>query len=392
MQEPPAGLAELTSLVRDCSVAGVERRVLLIRTDLLPPRLSRPHHLRLAHEAMEPLIGADRARRHELSHDRVAISWRGEAADRLRQVLEAISHLLQDAPLDAPTMPELARLFDLPKDGAALLAVASSPARSSGIVPTDASQAIATASPPMVPLPPLDLPALEVMEQRLAIANVARFARRRAVCRLDTGIFTPAWETRFLSINELVIDLCPGRNAFAEPWLFRRLTRMLDRRMLALLSSPAELRDAGPFSLDLNVGGILSPEFVRFDTALSARLRGHTVLNLHPADVMGDLPAFRFACAYARGRGHRIMLRNITPPMLPLLNLAVLELDFIELRWSPLLLGFDPSGLRAGAARWVLSRADSHDAVRWGRAAGIGLFTGDAVRPGAGLATIRAAA
>jgi hypothetical protein len=394
------GLAELTALVRDCSVAGVERRVLLLRIDLLPPRLSRPHHLRLAYEALEPLVGADRARRHALSHERVAISWRGEAAERLRQALDGLGHLLQDAPMEAPTMPELARLFDLPKDGAALIAIAASPGHSNPDAESADTVEDTAALPP--PLVPLDLAALDAIEARLASANVARFVRRRLICRMGATTLTPAWETRVLSAQDLIDELCPGRNAFAAPWLFRRLTRILDRRMLALLTSPAELREAGPFGLDLNVGGILGPEFQKFDAALPTRLRGQIVLNLHPADVMADVASFRFACAFARGRGHRIMLRTMTPPLLPLLDLAALELDFVELQWSAPLHGFDPAALRAGSARWLLSEADDEAALRWGRAAGIGLFQGQAAQPGVNqagaghdgsrLATVRSAA
>ena len=228
---------------------------------------------------------------------------------------------------------------------------------------------------------PLDLDTLGAIEDRLAAANVARFVRRRTVCRQGGAGLTVAWETRFISIHELTLELCPGRNPYAEPWLFRRLTRVLDRRMLSLLTQAAELRDAGAFSLNLNVGGVLSPEFLRFDAALPARLRGHTVLDLHPADVMGDVAAFRFACAFARARGHRILLRAVTPPLLGLLDLAALELDFVELRWSPTLVGLDPSALRAGTARWLLARADDEGALRWGRAAGIGLFQGDTIHP-----------
>lgn len=391
----PTGLAELTALVRDCSVSGVERRVLLLRTDLLPDRLSRPHHFRLAQDALEPLIGADRARRHELAGGPLAVSWRGDAAERVQRVLASLEHLLQDAPLEAPALSELVRLFELPKDGAALLAVGGNSGAGRG------GGAGAASKPQLAPLSPaaesparapLDLMAIEAIETQLAAANVARFARRRMVCRLGASTFTPGWETRFLSIQELMAALCPDRNAFAEPWLFRRLTRMLDRRMLSLLTNPAELREAGPFGLDLNVGGVLSPEFQRFDSTLPSRLRGQTVLNLHPADVMGDLPSFRFAAAFARARGYLVMLRAITPPMLPVLDLAALELDFVELRWSPTLLGFDPTALRAGTARWLLTRADDGDAIRWGRAVGIGLFQGNAVRAGAGLVGMRSAA
>ena len=383
----PPGLERLTTLVRDCSVSGVARRVLLLRTDLLPPRLSRPHHLRLAAESLEPLMSADRARQFELSHGRIAIGWRGEAPDRLRQTLESIEHLLQDAPLDAPALPELARLFDLPRDGAALLALASSPSPLE-----EQQQALALPEAAPAALPPLDPAALEAMEARLLQANVARFARRRAVCRMGASSFTPAWETRFLSISELMTELSPGHNPYADPWLFRRLTRTLDRRMLALLSSASELRGAGPFSLNLNVGGVLSPEFLRFDAALPPGLRGHAVLDLHPADVMADVPAYRFARAFARARGYRVLLRGLTSTLIEVLDLAALDLDFVELRWSQGLAGLDPSALRAGTARWVLARADERAALRWGQSAGIGLFQGDGVQPGAGHDLARAAA
>ena len=385
MPDTDADLGELTSLVRSCSVSGVERRVLLVRSDLLPPRLSRPHHLRLAADALEPLMSAERSHRFKLPHGRLAIGWRGEAADRLRQTLASLSQLLADSALDAPTVPELTRLFELPRDGAALLAMAGGRASGSQRVAEVASAGLAGTEPDAVrakpSLPPLDLPTLHLAELRLAAADVSRFARRRAVCRLDGGAFRPAWEIRFLAIQELATDLCPSHNAFAEPWLFRRLTRVLDRRMLMLLSSPNELREAGPFGLDLNVGGVLSPEFLRFDSNLPARLRGHVVINLHPADVMGDLAAYRFAAAFARGRGYRILLRAITPPLLPVMNLAALEADFVELRWSPQLQGLDPAGLHAGTTRWLLARADTPEAVRWGRAVGMGLFQGDTARP-----------
>ncbi len=373
----PPGLATLTKLVRDCSISGVARRVLLLRTDLLPPRLSRPQHLRLAEDALEPLTGADRACRYDLSHARIAISWRGEDPGRLRQALEALEHLLLDAPLDAPALPEFVRLFDLPRDGAALLALAGSlsPAEQ-----REHDQALATSAPP--PLPRLAAADVERIESVLAHASVARFARRRLVARMGVSAFSLAWEWRHLSMPELMAELAPGRNARVEPWQHRRLKRVLERRMLALLSTPSELRHAGPFSLDLSVEGTLSPEFLRFDAALPPALRGHAVISLRADDVMADLPAYRFARAFTRTRGYRILLRGLTPDLLPLLELSALDLDFAELAWATALVGLDPGALRAGTTRWVLSRADEPAALQWGQSVGIGLFQGDAVTLG----------
>lgn len=383
--EDTPGLVALAVLVRDCAVSGVGRRVLLLRTDMLPPRLSQPSHLRLAREALEPLDGADRAQRFELPHGRLALAWRGEAPELLAGALNALGHLLLDGPPDTPTVPELARRFDLPRDGVALLALAAAPS-------VQAAPSLPRPKPPTErkqgPARPLDLQTLEAMENRLSTGSVARFTRRRPVCRRQAASgpappgFAIAWETRFLHIGELMDTLAPGRDAYADPWLFRRLTRVLDRRMLALLSLGTELSGAGPFSLNLNLSGVLSPEFLRFDAALPAPLRGQAIIDLHPTDVLADVPGFRFARAFTAARGYRILLRGLTATLLPALDLAALDVDFAELRWSPSLAGMDPALLQAGATRWVLARADDAAALRWGERAGIGLFSGDAARPG----------
>jgi hypothetical protein len=182
-----------------------------------------------------------------------------------------------------------------------------------------------------------------------------------------------------LSISELTATLAPGRSAQADAWLFRRLTRVLDRRMLALLSAPQELRGAGPFSLNLNIGSLLSPEFLRFDAAVPSALQGRIVLDLLPADVLADPAAFIFARGFARARGYRLQLRSVTAALLPLLRLHRMELDFVQLRWSPALAGVDPALLQAGTAQWVLGQADEPAALQWGLDQGISLFQGRAV-------------
>ncbi len=371
------GLDALQGLVRDCVASGVGRRVLLLRTDLLPPRLTRLHHLQLARAALEPLMTAERARTHDLPTGRLAVSWRGDAPMLLQQSLGALEHLLGDGFRVGPAaLQTLIRLFDLPQDGAALLDAAGLEVGAEA-APCRRHAASVSRSPP--PLVPLDTSALSAMERQLAAADMARFARRKPICRLDGDHVHLAWEKRYLSISELTATLAPGRSAQADAWLFRRLTRILDRRMLALLSAPQELRSAGPFSLNLNVGSMLSPEFLRFDAVLPAALRGRVVLDMQPADVLADPAAFTFACGFARARGYRLLLRSITATLLPLLCLSRMELDFVQLRWSANLAGITPALLQAGDAQWVLSQADEPAALQWGRDQGISLFQGRAV-------------
>jgi hypothetical protein len=357
-------IERLISLVRDCQRSGVARQVLLVRTDRLPAGLSRPHHLRLAEAALAPLLEASRALRFQLPGPRFAVTWRGEAEMALIDVLRSLEHLLADTPPETPPLEDLVFLYELPHQSDLLL---------------DALQAVpdTTDSLDAEMLPPLDPESLAALEASLSQADVARFARRQPVWRLTEGPPTIAWERRTLSVQELTAELLPGCDVRADPWLFRRLTRTLDRRMLALLASPGELAGVRPFTLDLNVTSVLSPEFLRFDNALPAPLRGRIIIELMPADIMADAASFVFARGFARARGYRLMLRNATPALLRILSLDALDLDHVQLRWTAALAESRAETIGAvSPGRMVLFRADAPSALEWGVRAGIRLFQG----------------
>ena len=292
----------------------------------MPGGLARPHHLRLARAALDPLSLADRARVFRLPDGDVAVVWRGEAAAALRASLQAVLHLFADAHDRVPDPAGLALSFRLPEEAATLLdALQPAPCPSAGAAAPDAAAG-----------DPLDPPALATLEAALARADVARFVRRRQICeRLPDGGFRLRWEKRALSVVEIAAALLPERAVRADPWLFRRLTRTLDRRMLALLADPQELRNARPFGLNLNVASILSPEFLRFDAALPAALRGQVVLDLMPADIMADPAAFLFARDFAVDRGYLLLLRGVTAGLLEVFPLRRIGLDLLALRFSP---------------------------------------------------------
>jgi hypothetical protein len=236
-----------------------------------------------------------------------------------------------------------------------------------------------------MPDQPLDISTLAALEQALAQADVAHFARRKPVCSLDSEqTLRVQWEKRYLSISELAATLVPEHNPLLDPWLFRRLTRTLDRRMLALLSHPEELRLAGPFALDMNIASILSPYFLRFDAALPHSLRGEVLLEMLPTDLLADPATFIFARDFARARGYKLLLRDVDAHMLAVFPLDQLGLDYVQLRWSAELEGMEPSTITEAAEldRIILSRIDGRDALDWGVRNGMSLFIGSGVYAG----------
>jgi hypothetical protein len=367
--DSPAGPDEaerLIALVHECVAAAVPRRALLLQLSHLPAALARPHHRRLAREALLPLLEADRARAFSLPNGDVAVVWRGDGERPLARSLRDLAALFEGG----EGLRVLCRLLDLPADAAALLEAAE----------TSLIDDPATVDAP-ASLAPLEPAALAALEASLAHVDMARFVRRRPVCALGPDGFRPRWERRSIALDELLAVLAPERSVRAVPWLLRRLTRTLDRRMLALLASPGELRGARAFSLKLNVASVLGAAFLHFDAALPAVLRGQVTLELLAADILADLPSYVFARDFARARGYGLALRAVGLESLAVLPPARLGLDRAHLRWSPALLTRDLEAEGADVARLVLSRADSQQAVAWGRVQGIALFQGRAVTP-----------
>lgn len=355
---------QLVRLIHECVTSGIARHAFVIHLSRLSGDGARPHHLRLARAALEPLAQADRARLYTLPNQDLVVVWRGTAETALVASRNAVEHLFADK--ENPPAASLWEELDLPKRAERLLAIAE-----------QRDVTLSTTKPPPS-APPLDPATLALVESGLAYADVARFVRRRQVCALQpNGSFRVQWEARKLAVDELVDSLIPGHAPQADPWLFRRLTRTLDRRMLALLAASGELADNRPFAINLNVTSVLAPAFLRFDTALPKGLRGQVTIGLLAADVLADPAAFLFAREFASSRSYRLLLHGVTADLLPMFPLDRIGMDFLQLRWSDAVAAMGGQVIE-DAGRIVLSHADTQQAVTWGRSHGITFFQGRA--------------
>jgi hypothetical protein len=310
----------LRALLEQTQRSGTHRRALLLHMDRLPPAVAKPHHQRLARNALIGLAQADRAQSFELSRGRVAIVWRQQNGRELDGAMAALTHLMADLPADqAPAPGQLVSLFDLPEQAAWLL---------------DELVEHAPAARPADGLTAMDARTLCQLERSLAQADVAPFVRWRKVVRLGDAGSAVEWEERYVASRDVAISLCPRHRLRGDSWLFRRLTRRFDLRMLALMTGPQSLAGAAPFGMHLNVGSILSPDFLRFDGALPGGLRGLVTLYLDSADVLADTGAFLFARNFVRSRGYRVLLRGMSVALLGLLDIGAVDIDFVQVNFS----------------------------------------------------------
>jgi hypothetical protein len=319
-------------LLADAARAGAQRRALLLHADRLPSDLAHTHHRRLARDALASLSHAERAQHFELSRGRLAIVWRSRGGQELDQAMAALDHLLADLPA-AQTVPrgQLVSVYDLPEQAEWLVDELDE----TPIPVPGAAQ----------PARPLDPAFLARLETSLAKADLSPFMRSRKVWRLAGETSSVAWEERYVAAKELAAGLCPDRRIKADAWLFHRLTRSFDQRLLTLLCDPRDVRASQPFALHMHVASILSPSFLRFDAALPSSLRGAVILGLTASDILSDPGAYWFAAQFARSRGYRLLLRRATPALLSLLDVGAATLDYVQVKLSPEIEG-DPDSLR----------------------------------------------
>lgn len=232
------------------------------------------------------------------------------------------------------------------------------------------------------PFMPGDLSKLISILERADLTNVMR---RQMACTIDeTGIPAPFFQEVYVSIDDLQKICTPDIDLLSDRWLFHYLTRTLDKRVLMLMGNGG-INPEIPFSLNLNIQTVLSPEFKKFDAVVPSALRGRMAIEIHKVDLFSDMGAFIFARDFLRERGYLLCLDGLTQHTLPFFDKNKLGLDFFKVFWAPdglktaqsQALG-DIKNLIAefGEKRTILCRCDNEDAITVGRELGFSRFQG----------------
>jgi hypothetical protein len=252
---------------------------------------------------------------------------------------------------------------------------------------------------PAVETAPLDLGRYAAIVNTVATVDLARFVRHQPACLItEDRTIVPVFEEVYTSIPDLERALGPGTRLTADRWLFQHMTKALDRRTLQMLTAKktpepaddqtmaavrARLLASGNFSINLNVGSVLSPEFQSFDASVSSMIRGTVVLEFHKIDVFADLGSFLYVRDFARKRGYRICLDGLSHLSLPFMDRGDLGVDLMKIYWTNDMPD-DRMHIRklvehAGEHRVILCRCDTEQAIDYGRSIGITLFQGKQV-------------
>ena len=359
-----------------------------LHLNLLRPYHLQPHHLRIVRKTLEPLVRKYDTGIYEMHNKNFIVATKGAMVGDIDQYVLQVRYLFSEDPLFGGGADEtqFCTWYDLESHYTAFLSRVRllNEARKTGLdskqkpVQESVSQLLSgTAIRPTH---------LEQIERAIEHADLANILRRQDVCAIIPGMRPERmFHELYFSMFNLAQTLLPGHNVTSDDFLFRHLTRVLDRRMLSLMMQRESFPMLKTAALNLNVRTILSAEFMEFDKVTNQKDRGSLAIEVPALDVMNDPTEYLFARDFLKDRGYKIVLDGVKHLNLPLIDRDWLGFDFVKVTWTPSLLD-DAAGQRGdalkaavgriGRERVVLCRVDSEDGLKAGQTLGITLYQG----------------
>jgi len=363
-----------------------------LHLNLLRPYHQQAHHLRIVRKTLEPLIRRYDAGIYEMQNKNVIVVTKGATIGDIDQFVLQVRFLFSEDPLfngaqAGPDESQFCTWYNLESDYNAFLSRVRLLNESRKTGRDESKQAAHQTLTRLAFSGTAIRPAhLEQIERAIEHADLANILRRQEVCAVIPGMRPePMFHELYFSMYYLAQSLLPGHNVTSDDFLFRHLTRALDRRMLALMMQRELFPMLKTAALNLNVRTVLSAEFMEFDKVTNVKDRGSLAVEVPALDVMNDPNEYLFARDFLKDRGYKIVLDGVKHLNLPLVDRDWLGFDFVKVTWTSSLFD-DAAGQRGealksavsriGRERVVLCRVDSEDGLKAGEALGITLYQG----------------
>jgi EAL domain-containing protein (putative c-di-GMP-specific phosphodiesterase class I) len=377
----------LLEYLRVLEPRAAERRAVRVAAGRLRPLGHLPEHRRSASQSLMALVEAGMGELFLLCNDELLFFYRPDHGEIVNSELNRLANLFTDRayPDSGRGIDQCLTHFDCANDFPEIIRLAKMHLRL-GCHENDRTTQPQRREPEASPgrEAPLTLETLTRLEAALSGADFSSLINRHSVCRLEGRTLKPTFTELSVSIAGLAATVAPGLNLTSNVWLFDVFTEILDRRMLSMLAHPEEISAMSSLSLNLNIGTLLSEEFLAFDAAMTGARRADLVIELKDKDVFHDLPAFLLVRELLQRRGYRFCLDGVSWRTLDLLDSVKLGFDFVKVNADQ---AVDESGehlrerlvwmvKQAGMQRFILSRVESPEILAMGRDAGVRLFQG----------------
>lgn len=194
----------------------------------------------------------------------------------------------------------------------------------------------------------------------------------------------PIFVEHYISVAKIKEKLLPTYNMHSDKWLFQRLTRTFDKKLLQALPD-RDIIQGQVISININVETIFTSEFDIFISKFRKKNNQPLILEMGLFDVISDIQQYYDARDKLTKLGCRISLDAVDAQSLAVLDRELLAVDFLKINWKPHYMKLLKGPLKKklvsaieaqGKMRIILCHCDTEDAIKFGTAVGIHMYQG----------------
>jgi EAL domain-containing protein (putative c-di-GMP-specific phosphodiesterase class I) len=234
-------------------------------------------------------------------------------------------------------------------------------------------------------LPPMGPMQLDKLERNVLNIDIFGLISEQNICVIvDKSAPEVIFTKRYISQIEVNKALLPGFNIAADKWLFQRLTKTFDLKIMQSLVDNKNF-PTGVLSINMNVSTIFTKKFDGFIVKQKQLSKNPLIVEIPLFDIMSNLTEYFKAQEKLTKLGCKICISKMDIQSLYILNRELINVDFIKIHWHKSYkrtLGIEEkdkiiNAIKAqGKMRVVLSDCDSQEALEFGNQIGIVIYQG----------------
>jgi len=221
----------------------------------------------------------------------------------------------------------------------------------------------------------------EVVAQLDAIEMPEIIKRQSAMKFERADKFKVAFQEFFVAVKDLSAHLDASLDLLSSRWLFLYLTQSLDKKVLNAFFQADIVNWPLQISLNLNLSSVFSHEFVNLAKNF-LKTEQKLIVEVKMMDVLNNLSLYFKVKDILHAGGHKLLIDEVNPSSLKLLNIERLAPDMVKVFWEPLL-EYDANNEMfrkivdtLGADNVILAKCDTNAAIKWGLSYKINTFQG----------------
>lgn len=344
---------------------------LYIEISKLKPQKRHPAFIKVLAKLFDGVTGSAEGNLYILSNNDFVILGKNISQQVIENALKNLQlGLINDPLLSEHKSEDLIRIYTFPnsfnelKD--AIISITSTPNISSNTQPKY----------------PINAGQIDSVIEHLDNINVAEIIKHQSIINLEGAEkFNLLFQEFFVAVKDLSSKYDPNIDLTANKWLFMYLTQALDKKTILSFMISSIKNFPNIIGLNLNLSSIFSEEFKNF-TSNFLKPEQKLIIEVQASDIFNNVNLYFEAKKFLHQQGHKVLIDDLTPQLLQMLQINNLYPDMIKIFWDSMMeFTKDDSDLRTfidnfGSENLILAKCKDAQAIRWGIKHGIRNFQG----------------